>query len=236
MFEAFTASITGANRHGGKLSSDYYERILSHLPDPIFVRDANRNLLYCNKAALKLTGHNEAADAKCDKFMCNNIPAGYCDSSCPIEKAFKSGKQESIHNVKIKKANGDPMYGELTAIVLTGDKGEFNGGIEIIRNTTDIVKEKQGLQSQGETMQLLIRNLPASVIIADAGHVVQYASEGFSVFTKKPVEEMIGKTVKQVLGIKADSVLDVVIDTKKSVFNEEQKIPIGKGVFMPVLI
>ena len=40
-------------------------------------------------------------------------------------------------------------------------------------------------------------------IIADAGHVVQYASEGFSVFTRKPVEEMIGKTVKQVLGIKA---------------------------------
>jgi len=236
MFEAFTASITGANRNGGKMSADHYERILMHLPDPIFVRDADRNLLYCNKAALKLTGRNESGGQKCDHFMCNNIPAGYCDSSCPIEKAFKTGKQEIVQNVKIKKANGDPMYGELTAIVLTGDKGEFNGGIEIIRNTTDIVKEKQQLQSQSETMQLLIRNMPASVIIADAGHVVQYASEGFSVFSKKPVEEMIGKTVKQVLGIKSDSALDVVIDTKKSIHNEEQKIPIGKGVFMPVLI
>ncbi|OPY25438.1 MAG: Sensory rhodopsin II transducer [Methanocella sp. PtaU1.Bin125] len=236
MFEAFTASITGANRSGGKMSAENYERILAHLPDPIIVRDANRNLIYCNKAALKLTGLSEAGNQKCSHFMCNNIPAGYCDSSCPIEKAFKTGKQEIVQNVRIKKANGDPMYGELTAIVLTGDRGEFTGGIEIIRNTTDLVKEKQQMQAQSETMQLLIRNLPASVIIADASHVVQYVSESFSVFTKKPVEEMIGKTVKQVLGIKSDSALDVVIDTKKSIHNEEQKIPVGKGVFMPVLI
>ncbi|HEY3273876.1 MAG TPA: methyl-accepting chemotaxis protein, partial [Methanocella sp.] len=48
--------------------------------------------------------------------------------------------------------------------------------------------------------------------------------------------QMIGKTVKEVLGIKSDSALDIVIDTKKSVLNEEGKIPVSKGVFMPVLI
>jgi methyl-accepting chemotaxis protein len=168
--------------------------------------------------------------------MCNNIPEGFCDASCPIEKAFRSSKQEMVLNVKIKKANGSPMYGELTAIVLTGEKGEFQGGIEIIRNTTDMVREKQELKNQGELMQLLIRNLPVSVIIADANHKVTYVSEGFSVFTRKSVEEMIGKTVKEVLGIKSDSALDIVIDTRKNVTNEEGKIPLGKGVFMPVLI
>jgi methyl-accepting chemotaxis protein len=236
MFEAFTANLTGANKRTAKLSIDYYEKILAHLPDPIFVRDEDRHVVYCNKAALNLTGRNDGGDMKCDKFMCNNIPEGYCDSSCPIEKAFRSGQSEIVQNVKIKKANGNPMFGELTAIVLKGEKGEFQGGIEIIRNTTDMVKEKQELKNQGEMMQLLIRNIPASVIIADASHKVTYVSEGFSVFTKKSVEEMIGKTVKEVLGIKSDSALDIVIDTKKSVLNEEGKIPVGKGVFMPVLI
>jgi methyl-accepting chemotaxis protein len=236
MFEAFTANLTGANKRTGKLSIDYYEKILAHLPDPIFVRDEDRNVVYCNKAALKLTGRNDGGELKCDKFMCNNIPAGYCDSSCPIEKAFRSNQNEIVQNVKIKKASGDPMFGELTAIVLKGEKGEFQGGIEIIRNTTDMVREKQELKNQGEMMQLLIRNLPASVIIADASHKVTFASEGFSAFTKKPVEEMIGKTVKEVLGIKSDSALDIAIDTKKSLLNDEGKIPIGKGVFMPVLI
>jgi methyl-accepting chemotaxis protein len=236
MFEAFTANLTGGNRRTAKLSIDYYEKILAHLPDPIFVRDEDRNVVYCNKAALKLTGRSDGGDMKCDKFMCNNIPGGYCDSSCPIEKAFRSGQSEIIQNVKIKKANGNPMYGELTAVVLKGEKGEFQGGIEIIRNTTDMVKEKLELKNQGDMMQLMIRNLPASVIIADADHKVTYVSEGFSIFTRKTVEEMIGKTVKEVLGIKSDSALDIVIDTKKSVLNEEGKIPVGKGVFMPVLI
>lgn len=219
-----------------KVSSEYYENILSHLPDPIFVRDADRNLIYCNKAALKLTGRSEAGDIRCDRFMCNNIPEGYCDSSCPIEKAHRMGKPEIVQDIKIKKANGEPMYGQLTAIVLKDEKGALTGGIEIIRNTTDIVKEKQEMKSQAETMQLLIRNIPASLIIADQNHQVRYASEGFSTFTKKSVEEMIGKTVKEVLGVKSDSVLDVVIDTRKSVMNDERKIPVGKGVFLPVLI
>lgn len=236
MFEAFTANLTGANKRAGKLSIDYYEKILAHLPDPIMVRDEERNVIYCNKAALKLTGRDEAGDMKCNKFMCNNIPEGYCDSSCPIEKAFRTGKSTIVQNVRLKKADGSLMYGELTVIVLKGGKGEFQGGIEIIRNTTDIVKEKEELKNQSELMQLLIRNMPASVIIADANHKVTYASESFAVFTKKPVQEMIGKTVKEVLGIKSDSALDIVIDTKKSVMNEEGRIPIGKGVFMPVLI
>ncbi len=157
MFEAFTANLTGANKRTTKLSIDYYEKILAHLPDPIFVRDEDRNVVYCNKAALKLTGRNDGGDLKCDKFMCNNIPAGYCDSSCPIEKAFRTNLNEIVQNVKIKKANGDPMFGELTAIVLKGEKGEFQGGIEIIRNTTDMVREKQELKNQGELMQQLIR-------------------------------------------------------------------------------
>ncbi len=236
MFEAFTANLTGASKRSGKLSIGYYEKILAHLPDPILVRDENRDVIYCNKAALKLTGRNDTGDMKCDKFMCNNIPDGYCATSCPIEKAFHSGKNELVQNVKIKGANGSPMYGELTVIVLRGDKGEFQGGIEIIRDTTEIVVEKQGMQYQTETMQLLIQNMPASVIIADASHKVTYASEGFSAFTRKPVRDMIGKTIKEVLGIKSDSALDVVIDKKKSVMNEEGKIPVGKGVFMPVLI
>ena len=96
MFEAFTANLTGANRRTGKLSIEYYENILAHLPDPILVRDADRNVVYCNKAALKLTGRNEAGDMKCDKFMCNNIPDGFCDTSCLIEKAFRSGQSEIL--------------------------------------------------------------------------------------------------------------------------------------------
>jgi len=228
---------SGVSRSGaGKMSSAYFEKILSYIPDPIMVRDANREILYANRAAMTLTGKGDHNGLKCDRFMCNNIPAGYCDSSCPIEKAYRSGQKEIIQDVKLKNSRGDVMYGQLTAIVITDDKGNFAGGMEIIRDTTVQKKEELELKNQSQLMQNLIRNIPASLIISDNNHIVTYASDGFSTFTGKKVDDMIGKTVKDVLGVKSDTVLDVVIDTHKSVNNEERKIPQGKGQFMPVLI
>lgn len=218
------------------MNSAYFEKILSYIPDPIMVRDANRDIIYSNRAALALTGRGDNEGMKCDRFMCNNIPAGYCDSSCPIEKAYRMGQKEIVQDVKLKNSRGEVMYGQLTAIVITDEKGNFAGGMEIIRDTTAQKKEELAMKEQADLMKNLIRNIPASLIISDNNHVVTYASDGFSVFTHKNVDEMIGKTVKDVLGVKSDTVLDVVIDTHKSVNNEERKIPTGKGQFMPVLI
>ncbi|CAJ35675.1 chemotaxis signal transducer [Methanocella arvoryzae MRE50] len=238
MLTSIMAIMTGGiSRNGaGRMNSAYYEKILSYIPDPIMVRDADRNIIYANKAAFALTGRGEHEGFKCDRFMCNNIPAGYCDSSCPIEKAYRSGQKEVIQDVKLKNAHGDVMYGQLTAIVMTDDKGNFVGGMEIIRDTTAQRKEELAAKEQAEHIRNLIKEIPASLIISDNNHVVTHASNGFSAFTGKSVDEMIGKKIKDVLGVKSDTVLDIVIDTHKSVLNEERKIPTGKGQFQPVLI
>lgn len=220
----------------GKIDSAYYEKILSYLPDPVMVRDASRKVVYANRAALELTGRASEAGLKCDSFMCKNIPPGYCDTSCPIEKAFRAGQKEIVQNVRLSDSRGQTMYGRLTAVVMTDEKGAFAGGMEIIRDTTAEKLEELAMKNQAELMQNLIRSIPASLVIADNKHIVTYASEGFSVFTGKKVDEMIGKPIKAVLGVKADTVLDVVIDTHRSVHNDERKIPVGKGQFMPVLI
>ena len=185
MLTSIMAIMTGGiSRNGaGRMNSAYYEKILSYIPDPIMVRDADRNIIYANKAAFALTGRGEHEGFKCDRFMCNNIPAGYCDSSCPIEKAYRSGQKEVVQDVKLKNARGDVMYGLLTAIVMTDDKGNFAGGMEIIRDTTAQRKEELAAKAQAEHIQNLIKEIPASLIISDNNHVVTHASNGFSAFT-----------------------------------------------------
>lgn len=221
-----------------RMNNKYYERILSYIPDPIFVRDADRNIVYCNKAASQLTGipYERAYQYRCDQFMCNNIPKGYCDSSCPIEKAYRSGQREVSQDVKIKNAHGEKMYAQLTAVVITDDHGNFKGGMEIIRDITKQKLNEMELKKQADTVRLLVRNMPVSIIIADQDHIIQYASESFSTFTRKSVDDVIGRSIREALGVKSDTVLDIVIDSKTSVINEERKIPIGKGIFMSVLI
>jgi methyl-accepting chemotaxis protein len=238
MLENLIYMVAKNGKSSVKMSSAEYEKILSYIPDPILVRDADRNIIYANKAASKLTGvpFEKALEFRCDRFMCNNIPSGYCDSSCPIEKAYKSGKKEVFQDVKLKTVNGDTMYAQLTAVVITDEKNNFAGGMEIIRDTTKQKLNEIELKKQAESMQLLFRNMPVSVIIADSEHKVIYVSENFSTFSKKSVEETIGKTIREVLSVKSDTVLDIVINTNKSVINDERKIPIGNGVFMPALI
>lgn len=238
MFEGLFGGISGGGMRSIRMSSKYYENIMSHIPDPIFVRDENRNLVYCNKAAAELTGTQvgRSGECRCDRFMCNNIPSGYCDAHCPVEKAFKSGQRELVQDVKVKNARGEIMYAQLTAVVMTDGSGRFKGGMEILRDITKQKLNEIELRSQAETVQTLIKNIPVSIIIADSNHIVRYASEGFSIFTKKSADESVGRTIRDVLNVKNDTVLDVVIDTKKSIINEERKIPVGKGAFLPVLI
>ncbi|HMK47603.1 MAG TPA: hypothetical protein VK436_13330 [Methanocella sp.] len=42
--------------------------------------------------------------------MSNNIPSGYCDSSCTIEKAERTRKMESVQRVKFRNSQGDIIY------------------------------------------------------------------------------------------------------------------------------
>ncbi|WP_230742970.1 methyl-accepting chemotaxis protein [Methanooceanicella nereidis] len=238
MFSSVLGILMSAGKRSVKMNSSQYEKILSYIPDPILVRDADRNIVYCNNAAARLTGIavDKACEYRCDRFMCNNIPSGYCDSSCPIEKSFRAGQREYIHDVKLKTVKGDTMYAQLTALVMTDEKGNFKGGIEIIRDTTKQKQNEIELKKQADNIQRMLRSIPVSLLIADQNHIVSYVSENFTTFSKKSVEESIGKSIRDVLNVKSDTVLDIVIDTKKSVINEERKIPIGKGVFMPALI
>jgi PAS domain S-box-containing protein len=108
---------------------------LNSITDPAFTVDREFNITSFNRAAESITGRKrwDVVGKKCFDILQTNI----CRTSCALKQARQLGEKIVSHNIALKNSLGIevPVIAYTTALV--DEKGEFTGGVETFRETSD---------------------------------------------------------------------------------------------------
>lgn len=131
--------------------------ILDSVTDGVFTVDRHLNITSFNKALEKITGftQEEALSRKCREIFNSEL----CGTEeCPMIQAISSGKGPAIHNITLKHKEGKAVPVNIISNVLTDDEGNIIGGVETIRDLTEITELRRRLAKKGTESGILTRS------------------------------------------------------------------------------
>ncbi len=113
------------------------ERILDNLTEGIIAHDAERRILYFNRAAEEITGFSrkEVLGKDCHEAFGHPFCGGHC--------AFIEGPPSNLvceeYPLNILTRNGEPRRVEMRVNGIEGDRGNLTGVIASFRDVTDLI-------------------------------------------------------------------------------------------------
>ncbi|HDL98599.1 MAG TPA: PAS domain S-box protein, partial [Desulfobacteraceae bacterium] len=131
--------------------------ILDSVTDGVFTVDQNFIITSFNKALEKITGYTaaEALGQKCSETFRSEL----CGTEkCPMAEAMTSEPNAAAQNTKIRNKKGQPVPVNVIATALTDDDGNVIGGVETIRDLTEITELRRKLSPEGTEHGILTRS------------------------------------------------------------------------------
>lgn len=133
--------------------------ILDSVTDGVFTVDQDLNITSFNKALEKITGYTqeEALTKKCQDIF----KSGLCGTeSCPMGQAISLSHTPGIYNTELIGKDGSSIPVNVISNALTGEDGNVIGGVETIRDLTEITELRRKLESSGETQKGIFTRSP----------------------------------------------------------------------------
>jgi len=112
------------------------ESIVESIADGVFTIDRDFTVTYFNRAAEKITGlsKEQATGQKCYDVLRANI----CQTACILRETMRSGKERTNQEINILTRKGTSVPVSVSASVVRNKQGEIIGGVETIRDLSDI--------------------------------------------------------------------------------------------------
>jgi len=90
------------NRSGTNLTSAGYQGIVENLHEGVYLTDANRRIIYWNRAAEEITGYSadEVVGSHCHDSILNHVDESgleLCGGNCPLAAALADGEHRQAH-------------------------------------------------------------------------------------------------------------------------------------------
>ncbi|MTI68639.1 MAG: PAS domain S-box protein [Firmicutes bacterium] len=155
------------------------EEILTAMPDPIFVRDNDRNIIFWSKSMEDLTGYTkkEAIGSKCDDIFQSSI----C-KNCAVEQCIEKRECIKKEEITIKHKSGDLIDVLASASGLYDHEENPDGGLEIIRDVTNEKKLLSNIKEVAEkvsatSQQLSSTSEEVTSSVEDLANNANYVSE-----------------------------------------------------------
>jgi PAS domain S-box-containing protein len=133
--------------------------ILDSVADGVFTVDQDLNITSFNKALEKITGYTleEALTKKCRDIFNSDL----CGTEgCPMLQAISSGLTPAIHNTTIRGKDGSSIPVNVISNALTDEEGNVIGGVETIRDLTEITELRRKLADSGELQKGILTRSP----------------------------------------------------------------------------
>ncbi len=206
---------------------------LNSISDPAFTVDQDFNITSFNRPAESVTGCKrwDVVGKKCYDIFRTNI----CKSSCALKQSMRLGEKIVSHNIAMKNSTGSNLPVIAYTKALFNDKGEFSGGVETFRETTET------------TPQQVHNNLSDSILesIADGAFSVDH--DWHITSFNKAAEEITGIHRSDAIGkkcyeiFKADicmssCALKQSIETGRDVTNLKVTIQDIEGDKIPIMV
>ena len=139
--------------------------LLHSLPQAVCARDADRNILYLNPAAERLTGWQlaDTVGHKCHEFFLDATCRG--GGQCPVEAALRAGTGSVTRDVYLKARSGDALRVRVSAAWL--DDPGTPGGIVLSITPLGSPGDAEALRASEERYRSLYQSLPGGALIVD---------------------------------------------------------------------
>lgn len=165
---------------------DYLQRVLDHIPLPLFITNATRHINFVNQAAIKLFHYSCAEELRGKPCSC--LDTCICKTGdCAIEKMDRTGDTHTYYE-----QNGHNYM--VNTAVLTADTAQEKNYIEAIQDISEIVEIQRVLEEKTLALETINENLSCGLLITTL-------DEQFSVLQcNHNYCEMIGEQEDAVLG------------------------------------
>jgi len=131
--------------------------ILDSVTDGVFTVNHNFVITSFNKALEKITGYRaeDVMGTHCSEIFCSEI----CGTErCPMATAIQSGLSPSMQTMEIQTRDGRSVPVSVIANVLTDNMGNIIGGVEMVRDLTEINELRRKLAREGADQGILTRS------------------------------------------------------------------------------
>lgn len=131
--------------------------ILDSVSDGVFTVNHHLVITSFNKALEKITGYtaDEVIGVHCKEIFCSEV----CGTeNCPMATAIQSGLSPSLQTMEIQSKDGRGVPVNVIANVLTDNMGNIIGGVEMVRDLTEINELRRRLARSGAEQGILTRS------------------------------------------------------------------------------
>ncbi len=117
--------------------SSYYQIILNSVSEQVYVRDLEKNILYINPAAEKLTKWTleEAKKKKCYEIFGDENQS--CKDICPVERVISENHSVLHHEGELKTRDGDIRKMRVSISPMHSGQ-DVVGGVVVMQDVTDL--------------------------------------------------------------------------------------------------
>lgn len=133
--------------------------ILDSVTDGVFTVDREMNITSFNKALEKITGYSEeeALTKKCQDIFKSEL----CGTeNCPMSQAMAGNITPAVYNTVLENKEGRSVPVNVRSSSLIDDEGNVIGGVETIRDLTEITELRRKLAAGGEEQEGILTRSP----------------------------------------------------------------------------
>jgi len=173
-------------------SEERYRTLIEHLPVGLYrnTPGPTGKFIMANPAIAQMFGYDSV-----EEFMKTKVADLYQnpeERKAFSEKLLARGKLVA-EEIRLKKRDGTPIWGAVTANVVRDEKGEIEYFDGVIQDITDQKRAEQALQEAVEFQKRLLATAATAIFIVDKDHNITSVNEEFCKITGFDKEEIIGK-------------------------------------------
>ncbi len=180
---------------------DLLRQFLDAIGDALYVVDRDQNIVFWNRQAERLTGF--AAAEVLGRHCLAGIRCENCLASCGL---FERGTVEGVR-VRLRTKAGAERLVTKNAFALRNARGEIVGGVEWLRDDSELVAQVDRCRAQGETIAererlqaAVLGSIREGVVTIDRDWRVTSFSRRAEVLTGLPAAEALGRFCHEVIG------------------------------------
>lgn len=137
------------------MDTRFFPLIFDAVPVGVFTVDRDRRITSFNRAAEELTGftREEALGTPCHRVLCASV----CHDACPLLRSIETGEAARDWEVSIKTKSGAALPVAVTTAAVR-DADRVIGGVEILRNLSQLVVLRKQLSETYEVEDVVTKN------------------------------------------------------------------------------
>ncbi|HVJ68113.1 MAG TPA: PAS domain-containing protein, partial [Caulifigura sp.] len=177
-----------------QLERDRLRTLIDNLPDMVFIKDLNYELITVNRAYLEQFGlrHEDQVKGRSEFDFCSPMVAQcFRDADARV---LKTGRPLIQQEEQFTASDGSPQWKISTRLPLRDLSGKVIGLVGICHDITERKKSERALQKSEWLYHSLVDNLPVYVVRKDLDGRITYANARACQLYGQPYDQVLGKT------------------------------------------